>query len=138
MEKDNNNEPHPDFVQGFNEGYFIAQEMPQFASDMARHMPQSQRGNGFGRGVQEYGREQSRQRQRDTKAAFKQNKGDIGVDKNSRENLTRDFKDNKNDMGMSSKDKYTDWLNDKDVNKQDMGIDKDYDKSISDKEPDMD
>jgi hypothetical protein len=138
MERNNENEPHPDYVQGFNEGYFLANEMPQFASDIGKYMPDSERGHGFNKGVEQYTQELTRERQEYYKEAFKDNKGDIGVDNNSRDNLNKGFKEMKADMGINKGDRVTGWLTEKDENKSDMGLDRDYDIQKDDKEPELD
>lgn len=138
MGKEQEYEPHPDYVQGFNEGYFLANEMPQFASDMGKYMPDSERGNGFNQGVEHYTQELTRERQEYYKEAFKDNKGDVGADKNSRDNLEKNFKETKADMGINKGDRVTGWLTEKDENKSDMGIERDYDREKDGKEPELD
>lgn len=127
-----------DFVQGFNEGYFIAAELPHLATDMSRYMPESERGAGFGKGVEQYTKDMHQEKVQQLEKDFKANTRDLGLDKNSPENLKKDFTANKESMGVKSKDRLTEWLNDKDENKSDMGLDRDRERLHDDREPDLD
>lgn len=158
-------EPDPQYVQGYNEGYFLAKELPQFAGDMARHLPETERSNGFRGGVEQYSRDLSKYKQQTREKEFKDNNKDIGTNKNSREQTSKDYLQNKNDIGvdktktertkaaftqtktdigLTNKDKHTSWLNDKNENKKDMGLekekapDRDRDKPKTEYEPKMD
>lgn len=166
--KDKDNEQDQEsqlYVKGFNEGYFLAKELPQFAGDMARHLPETERSNGFRGGMEQYNRDLSKDKQQTREKEFKDNNKDIGTNKNSREQTSKDYLQNKNDigvdktkaertkaaftqtktdMGMTNKDKHTAWLNDKNENKKDMGLekekapDRDRGKPKADYEPNMD
>ena len=153
-DREQEQEPDPQYVQGFNEGYFLAKELPQFASDMAKHLPETDRSNGFREGVQQYSRDLSKDKQQTLQKEFKDNnkdvgsnkndKQDIGVDKTKTEQTKAAFIQTKTDMGLTNKDKHTAWLNDKNENKKDMGLEKekaperDRDKPKTDYEPKMD
>ena len=39
--------PHPDYMTGFNEGYTIAQHMPDLAERLSKAVGNSERGQGF-------------------------------------------------------------------------------------------
>jgi len=165
--KDNEQEqePDPQYVQGYNEGYFLAKELPQFAGDMAKHLPETDRSNGFREGVQQYSRDLSKDKQQTLQKDFKDNNKDVGTNKNSKEHIPKEYIQNqqdigvdktkieqtkaafiqtKTDMGLTNKDRHTSWLNDKNENKRDMGLEKekaperDRDKPKADYEPKMD
>lgn len=154
-DKDNEQEqePPPAYAQGFNEGYFLAKELPQFAGDMAKHLPATDRSNGFRAGVQQYNRDLSKDKQQTLQKDFKDNNKDVGTNKNHKQDLSVDrtkteqtkaaFTQTKTDMGLTNKDKHTAWLNDKNENKKDMGLEKekapnrDRDKPKADYEPKM-
>lgn len=130
-------EPPKDFVKGFNEGYLIARELPQFANDMAKFMPDSERGVGFKDGIDQYAKDIQKEKILQHGKDFKASKDDMGIDKNSRTNQDKDFAVSKEDMGINSKDRFTDWLKDKDDNKTEMGIDRDQERDKY-KEPEID
>lgn len=153
-DREQEQEPQPDYVQGFNEGYFLAKELPQFAGDMAKHLPETDRSNGFRQGVEQYNLDLSKDKQQTLQKEFKDNNKDVGINKNDKEDLSVDktkteqtkaaFTQTKTDMGLTNKDKHTSWLNDKNENKKDMGLekekapDRDRDKPKADYEPKMD
>lgn len=153
-DREQEQEPQPDYVQGFNEGYFLAKELPQFAGDMAKHLPETDRSNGFRQGVEQYNLDLSKDKQQTLQKEFKDNNKDVGINKNDKEDLSVDktkteqtkaaFTQTKTDMGLTNKDKHTSWLNDKNENKKDMGLekekapDRDRDKPKTDYEPKMD
>ena len=153
-DREQEQEPQPDYVQGFNEGYFLAKELPQFAGDMAKHLPETDRSNGFRQGVEQYNLDLSKDKQQTLQKEFKDNNKDGGINKNDKEDLSVDktkteqtkaaFTQTKTDMGLTNKDKHTSWLNDKNENKKDMGLekekapDRDRDKPKADYEPKMD
>ena len=63
--------PDPEFVKGFNEGYTLAQHLPEIAGQLDQVKSDSQRSLGFRAGQQEVAQEQKRQRQPDwLRAAF--------------------------------------------------------------------
>ena len=54
--------PVPDFVKGFNEGYIIAQHLPDLATQLSRAALDNERGNGFKAGREESVAEREKQR----------------------------------------------------------------------------
>jgi len=46
--------PSPEYVQGFNEGYFMAQFSPNFTNDSVSNLPPSDRSKGFTKGMMQY------------------------------------------------------------------------------------
>lgn len=131
-------EPHPDYVEGYNQGYFLAREIPQFATDMANYMPGTERGMGFGKGVEQYSRDLSKEKSRSLEKDFRDSRNDIGLNKNSPDNLSKDYTENIRDMGLESKTHLDAWLVDKDDNMQDMGIDREPEMDHDDHEPELD
>ncbi len=53
---------HSEFVKGFNEGYIMAQFMPDIASKIAEAVKGSERGNGFEGGQKQYQHEKAMER----------------------------------------------------------------------------
>ena len=54
--------PDPDFVKGFNEGYTLAQHLPDLAEQLGKATGDSQRSTGFQAGRQQLILEQSQER----------------------------------------------------------------------------
>ena len=46
--------PHPDYVTGFNEGYTIAQHMPELADQLSQAIGDTDRGQGFKSGREQF------------------------------------------------------------------------------------
>ena len=46
--------PSPEYVQGFNEGYTMAQFSPSFTNDSVSNLPPSDRSNGFTKGMMHF------------------------------------------------------------------------------------
>lgn len=58
--KDNDKEPHPDYLKGFNEGYMMAKYMPELMKKMGNDLGSSERGMGFSDGRDEYASEKEK------------------------------------------------------------------------------
>lgn len=56
-------DPQPDFVKGFNEGYLLARQMPELAEKIAGAATQSERSQGFKSGLEQFEHEQDLNRQ---------------------------------------------------------------------------
>jgi len=54
MEREFEIDPHPDYVEGFNEAYILMQQYPDLADHLAKAMSQSERGDGFLAGREQY------------------------------------------------------------------------------------
>jgi hypothetical protein len=54
--------PHPDFQKGFNEGYTLTKHMPDVSDAISRTLPDSERGEGFKAGREQYEREVTKSR----------------------------------------------------------------------------
>lgn len=56
MEQIQKQEPHPDFLKGFNEGYLLQQHLPELAQTLAEVLDNhhSERASGFKAGSREY------------------------------------------------------------------------------------
>ncbi|MEZ5017268.1 MAG: hypothetical protein R2800_09475 [Flavipsychrobacter sp.] len=54
MEREFEFDPHPDYVEGFNEAYILMQQYPDLADHLAKAMRQSERGDGFLDGREQY------------------------------------------------------------------------------------
>lgn len=50
--------PAPDYIKGFNEGYTIAEYLPELAAKLKEAVDKSVRGQGFKSGITEYQLEQ--------------------------------------------------------------------------------
>lgn len=57
-----NFEPHPDYVKGFNEGYTLAKHMPDLSEKLPASLGGSERGQGFKAGRDQYILEKEKQR----------------------------------------------------------------------------
>jgi hypothetical protein len=57
--------PPSDYTKGFNEGYTIAQHLPDLAEEMLKAVSDSMRGIGFSHGRDQFIREQNRERRPD-------------------------------------------------------------------------
>lgn len=54
MEREFEIDPHPDYVEGFNEAYILMQQYPDLADHLAKAMSKSERGDGFQAGREQY------------------------------------------------------------------------------------
>lgn len=54
MEKDLELDPHPDYIEGYNQAYILMQEYRELADHLAKSMSQSERGMGFKDGREQY------------------------------------------------------------------------------------
>ncbi|OSZ82076.1 hypothetical protein CAP35_02050 [Chitinophagaceae bacterium IBVUCB1] len=75
MEKYLDIDPHSDYVEGYNQAYVLMQEYRELADNLAKSMPQSERGIGF-----KDGREQYLLEKNDRMPKWLQNKADIQKD----------------------------------------------------------
>lgn len=57
-----NTEPHPDYIKGFNEGYTLAKHMPELSEKLPVSLDETERGQGFKDGRDEYILEKEKQR----------------------------------------------------------------------------
>lgn len=76
MEKDLELDPHPDYIEGYNQAYVLMQEYRELADHLAKSMSQSERGMGFKDGREQYIAEKSERIPK-----WLQNKDDIEQDK---------------------------------------------------------
>jgi hypothetical protein len=62
MENNSEQDVHPDYLKGFNEGYLLHQHNPQLATDLAKAMEAitSERASGFKAGSHEYAQEKEK------------------------------------------------------------------------------
>ncbi|GAA3913674.1 hypothetical protein GO495_17645 [Chitinophaga oryziterrae] len=54
-------EPHPDYIKGFNEGYILIKHMPELSDKLPASMGNSERGQGFQAGKNQYILEREKQ-----------------------------------------------------------------------------
>jgi len=47
----------PEYLKGFNEGYTLAQHMPDMVDSISKSLPDSERSNGFKAGQEQYRQE---------------------------------------------------------------------------------
>lgn len=87
-EKEKEEKLSPDYIKGFNDGYFIGKHEPELASQLQAVESTSDRVQGFKAGVLEITKEKN-------KAFYpswlKENKKDMGLDKNSPDKDKGDF-----------------------------------------------
>jgi len=56
MEELNDN-PHPDFIKGFNDGYLIAQHNPELSKELVKSLSDTEQSKGFEAGIHQHFRE---------------------------------------------------------------------------------
>lgn len=54
-------DPHPDYIKGFNEGYALAQHMPEISEKLPQSLGSTERGQGFKAGRDQYILEKEKQ-----------------------------------------------------------------------------
>ena len=62
MEERDEITPSPDYVRGFNEGYTLAEHMPELAEQLSKAIGDAPRGQGFADGHRQFLAERERER----------------------------------------------------------------------------
>ena len=113
-------DPSPDFVKGFNEGYILAQVAPEIGGLFGAYAPETERGKGFRHGKEQVAYEDKSTPNRESLKDHRDNQESMGV-KQSVEDKKNTFQQAKQEQNLS-KQKFPNWLQDRDDNQADMGV----------------
>lgn len=138
MEKEQEvDDPHPDFIKGFNEGYILAQHAPEIGGIFGAYAGETERGKGFASGKGQYVYEKVKEREPSLLRDASDNKDEINKDaREDRDSLLKGFNENRPDMGVGKeKSRIPNLLRDVDESKSDMDLDRQPEKGKDDYEP---